>query len=55
MNPGARSPYAPQLKCEVLQGHANGTIISARYAFLLADLFYPQVPAPSGLGSGSRA
>ena len=42
-------PYAPQLKCEVLRGHKNGSIISARYAFLLQDLFYPQVRSNVGL------
>lgn len=34
-------PYAPALKCEARRGHKEGTIVSARYAFLLMDLFYP--------------
>ena len=34
-------PYAPALKCEARRGHKEGTIVSARYAFLLLDLFYP--------------
>ena len=34
-------PYAPRLKCEVVRGHQNGTVVSARYAFLLMDLFFP--------------
>ena len=36
--------YAPPLKCEVVRGHKSGTIISARYAFLLVDLFFPLPP-----------
>ena len=37
-------PYAPRLQCEVVRGHPNGTIISARYAFLLVDIFFPMGP-----------
>ena len=32
------------LKCELNAGHGNNTIVSARYAFILMDLFHP-VPA----------
>ena len=38
---GLQGWYRPALKAEAAHGHKRGTIISARYAFLLVDLFFP--------------
>ena len=37
-------PHSPSLKCETRSGHKEGTIVSARYAFLLMDIFFPMQP-----------
>ena len=42
-------PYAPALKCEARRGHQEGTIVSARYAFILMDLFYPMQAGQAGM------
>ncbi len=42
-------PYAPSLKCELRKGHQNGTITSARYAFLLMDIFFPMQQNQTGM------